>query len=137
MRKGLSESKLKLFKFIISIAAITLVVLIYVHQQIELVKLSYAIDYKEKSLEHMLDRKEGLGYNIKELEAPSRLERVLLSQKIDVSFPKRGRVIKIASLSANAGSIGPLRTAKTEKMVNIFGILEFFGIAREAQAREK
>lgn len=137
MRKGLSDLKLKLFKFIISITAITLIALIYVHQQIELVKLSYAIDGKERNIEHMLDRRESLGYNIKELESPSRLEKALLSQKIEVAFPKRGEVVKVASLLADDASGRPLKKLAIEKKANISGILEFFGIAREAQAKEK
>ena len=65
------------FKSLIMISFLTLVALIYVHQQVELLKLSYAIDYKEKKLKDILDRKEVLGYNISNLEDPSRLEGIL------------------------------------------------------------
>ena len=62
---------MKLFRTIASVAVITLVALVYVHQQVELVKLSYSIETKEKKLRVMLDRKERLDYNINNLEAPS------------------------------------------------------------------
>ena len=59
------------------IGFITLVALVYVHQQIELIKLSYAIECKEKKLKEILDHNEGLGYNIENLEDPARLEQIL------------------------------------------------------------
>lgn len=127
----------KVFKFMISIAMVTLAALIYVHQQVELVKISYAISTKEMDLEDMLDRRESLGYNIKELESPSRLERVLVSRKIDIAFPKRDHVVKVASLPSNAGVAEPLRRTGIEKKAKAIGILKLFGLDREAQAKEK
>lgn len=120
----------------ISIAVVTLAALIYVHQQVELVKLSYAIDYKEKNLEDMLDRKQNLEYNINNLEAPSRLEKVLVSRKVDIAFPKRSQVVRAANYSHNTRS-SAIRAAGVERKVNRFGIFEFFGLKAEAQAKEK
>ena len=67
--RGLERQKgfnsfMRLFKSIIPISFVTALALLYVHQQVELVKLSYAIEYKEKKVKDMLDRKGGLGYNI-------------------------------------------------------------------------
>ena len=75
----MSSVSARLFRYIGSIATVTIIALAYVHQQVELVKLGYAIDYKEKNLEYILDRVNGLEYNISDLEKPSRLESVLLS----------------------------------------------------------
>ena len=123
-------------KYIISIAAVTFAALVYVHQQIEAVKLSYAIDNKEKRLEYMLDQKCSLEYNINNLSAPSRLERTLLSRKIDLAFPKRGQIVRAANAPWNGGN-SRVRTAGIEQKINRFGILEFFGLRAEAQAKEK
>lgn len=123
-------------KYIISIACVTLLALLYVHQQVELVKLSYAIEYKEKSLEDILDRKQNLEYNVNNLEAPSRLEKVLISRRIDIAFPKRSQVVGRASVSPNARNAS-LAAAGVERKVNRFGIFEFFGLRAEAQAKEK
>lgn len=137
MQKGLSDLTLRLLKFIVSMTIITLAALVYVHQQIELVKLSYAIDQKEKKVEHMLDYKEGLGYNIKELENPSRLEKVLVARKIDMVFPKRGQVVTVRGIPSNAKIGEQLKTIGLERKTNIFRIFEFLGLNREAQAKEK
>ncbi len=130
---------MRIFKFIISIIILTLASLLYVHQQVELVKLSYAIDYKEKKLEHALDRKEALRYNIKQLEDPSRLEKILIAKKIDVSFPKKGQVVNAYILSSNTKSKieGSVKSAGIERKTNIFKIFEFFGLRAEAQAKER
>ena len=39
---------MRLFKSIASIAVVTLVALVYVHQQVELVKLSYSIEIERE-----------------------------------------------------------------------------------------
>ena len=128
---------MRLFKIIICICAVTLTALIYVHQQVELVKLSYAIGFKEKKLKEILDHKESLSYNIENLESPSRLERVLLAQKIDIAFPKRTQVVKTKKVAPTLRKEDVVRATAIERKVDLFGILEFFSPNREAQAEEK
>ncbi len=124
---------MRLFRNITSLAIATLVALVYVHQQVELVKLSYTIEHKEHKLEYMLDHKDILAYNIDNLEAPSRLEKALISQKIDITFPKRGQIVKTPSGTKSVS----VRKAAIEKKVSRFGIFEFFGFGREAHAKER
>lgn len=125
------------FKTLIMISFMTLVALFYVHQQVELVKLSYAIDKKERALKDILDRKEALGYNISNLEDPSRLEGILLAKKIDISFPKRGQVFKVVKKDIRSIRKESFRKAAVESKGGAFGLLEFLGFKAEAQARER
>lgn len=114
------------------IVSATLVALLYVHQQVELVKLSYAIELKEKTLKDVLDHNEGLGYNIDNLEAPSRLEEALLAKKIEVAFPKRGHVVRLASSKYSGKDRRPY-TLKVSKKHDIFAFLDFLTPKAEAQ----
>jgi len=84
---------MRLFRYVISMTIVTVAALVYVHQQIELVKLGYTIDCKEKLYKEMLDRRDIMRYNISNLESPSRLENVLLSKKVTVSYPKNAQII--------------------------------------------
>lgn len=127
---------MRLFKSITMISIVTLIALVYVHQQVELVKLSYSIDSKEKKLKDVLDRRASLQYNINNLEAPSRLEKVLISQKIDVAFPGKGHVVRLARASG-FGNEEKLRTSGVEKRFNIFGFIDFLSPRAEAQVKEK
>ncbi|MCX5677717.1 MAG: hypothetical protein NTY76_01215 [Candidatus Omnitrophica bacterium] len=114
------------------IVSATLVALLYVHQQVELVKLSYSIELKEKTLKDVLDHNEGLGYNIDNLEAPNRLEEVLLAKKIEVAFPKRGHVVRLAS-SKYSGSDRRPYILKASKKHDIFAFFDFLTPKAEAQ----
>ena len=120
----------------ISILAITSIALLYVHQQIELVRLSYTIDTKEKRLEDMLDHKESLEYNINDLESPSRLEKALSFAKIDIAFPRRSQIVRVSNVSPSAKG-ARLKEAGIERKVSKFGILDLFDLKAEAQAKEK
>ncbi len=128
---------MKLFKMVSSISVITLIALLYVHQQVELVKLSYAIEYKEKSLKDILDRRDMLGYNIDNLEAPSRLERVLISRNIDMAFPRKGNVVKIAKYEPKNAARRHAGAVSSGNRTYLAGLFDFMGLRSEAQANEK
>ena len=127
---------MRLFRSIASIAVLTLVALVYVHQQVELVKLSYSIEAKEKKLKDMLDHKERLDYNINNLEDPSRLEKILMSKNIAVAFPGKYNVVKIARATDRSAE-DRLRSSSIDKKFNVFGIADFLGPRAEAQAKER
>ena len=127
---------MRLFKYIIILGIVTMTALVYVHQQVELVKLSYEIDCKEKKLKEMLDRKGILRYNISNLESPSRLEKVLLERKISVSYPKKGQVIRLAR-NPSYGLSGSLRISGLEERAGIFKLFDFLGGRPDAHANEK
>jgi len=124
-------------KSILTVIVMTLLALLYVHQRVELVKLSYEIDCKEKCLNEMLDRKEHLGYNVDNLEAPSRLENILLAKNIEIGLPKRAQIVKGRQQVFAVQVERPLRTASIETRSSIAKIFEFLGLGAEAHAKEK
>ena len=111
--------------------------LIYVHQQIEVVKLSYALDNKERKAEDMLDRKRALEYNINGLASPTRLEKALYSQRIDVAFPKRSQVVMAHPKAEHRLKNVFMKETAIERKTVKFSVLDIFGLRAEAQAREK
>lgn len=124
---------MRILRAILPIAIFTAASLMYVHQQVELVKLSYNIEKKEKKLNEELDRKEQLSYNIKNLEAPSRLESALLAKNIDITFPRKGNVLKMArSYVVTDRGLSGIRSRVLEKRFNIFGFLDIFTSKAEA-----
>ena len=127
---------MRLFRYIMLLGIVTLTALVYVHQQVELVKLSYEIDCKEKKLKEMLDRKGILRYNISNLESPSRLEKVLLERKVSVSYPKNRQVMRLARKDSYVPS-GPLRVSGLEERAGIFKLFDFLGGRPDVHAGEK
>ena len=120
------------------LGVVTFAALVYVHQQVELVKLSYEIDCKEKKLKEMLDHKGILRYNISNLESPSRLERALLEKKVSVGYPKKGQVIKLARSPSYAMEKGRfLRVSGLEERAGIFKLFDFLGGRIDSSVREK
>ena len=128
---------MKVFKTVGMICVITLSALLYVHQQIELVKLSYVINLKEKKVKEMLDHKGRLSYNIENLESPERLEKILLARKIDIAFPKRSHVVAVKSNDRYFMSHEQRLAAAAEQKGSFFGIFDFFIPRAEAQTKEQ
>jgi hypothetical protein len=125
----------KLFRYIISISILTIAALVYVHQQIELVKLGYEIDCKDKKVKEMLDRRDILRYNISNLESPSRLENALSSRKVTVAYPKRGQVIVWSKTPDSSRPV--LNISGLEERMPIFRFFDFIAGRAETHAREK
>jgi len=128
---------MRLLRYIISIGILTFAGLVYVHQQIELVKLSYEIDCKDKKAKEMLDHRDILRYNISNLESPSRLENVLSSKNVLVSYPRRGQVIVLSKAHSYPSALPVLGTKSLEDRVPIFRFFDFLIGRAEAHAREK
>lgn len=126
---------MRAFRVSIIIVSATAVALLYVHQQVELVKLSYSIEIKEKALKDVLDHNEGLGYNIDNLEAPNRLEEALLAKKVEIAFPKRGHVVRLAG-SKHKRSDGRPYILKVAKRYDIFAFFDFLTPKAEAQVNQ-
>lgn len=129
---------MRIFRQAASIGIVTMLALAYVHQHVELVKMSYAIQYNEKRVAKLLDRNERLGYTIDNLENPSRLESVLRAQNIDIAMPKRGQIVQVARAAGSARGFTPDR----QESVGVegrfpFNILDFLSLRAEAQARER
>lgn len=125
---------MRALRITLMVATVTLVALLYVHQQVELVKLSYVIECKEKTLKDIVDHNEGLGYNINNLEAPNRLEEALLAKRVEVAYPKRGHVVQLAS-TKYAGNRRPY-ALKVSKKPDIFAIFDFLIPKAEAQVNQ-
>lgn len=127
---------MRVFRVFFLISAFTLIALIYVHQQIEIVKLSYAIESGEKRMVVLLDQREKLVYNLDHLTSPAKMESLLAANNIKVEYPKRDQVIKVARIPA-AKTKGHARLARFERRGMISGMLGLIGMNREAQAKER
>ena len=127
---------MKMTKPVILIIVVTFFSLVYVHQQVELVKLSYAIESREKKMKDMLDFKDSVSYTIKNLESPSRLEKILLAKNIDVALPKASQVVMAREAAAEPARGERLKAAGLDRRFDLFGILDFLNPRAEAQAKQ-
>lgn len=127
---------MKVFRYIFAVSIITFSALVYVHQQIESVKLSYEIGCKEKKLKELIDRKDILRYNISNLESPSRLEHALSSKKVAVAYPKKEQIIMLTRTPSFIRDERILTISGLTERAGLFKLLDFLGGRAEAHARE-
>jgi hypothetical protein len=121
---------MKIYKFSITLTLVTLVALLYVHQQVQLLKISYRINANEKDLTRLLDQNRALIYNITRLKSPVNLDKKFLASKKDYSIPQQWQIVKVATPKEEKQ---PVMLAKTEK--RSFAILnKLFGRPKEAMA---
>ncbi|MDD5450233.1 MAG: hypothetical protein PHO42_06570 [Candidatus Omnitrophica bacterium] len=120
---------MKIRKFSIFLVLITCLALLYVHQQVQLLRISYEINFSEKEMSRLLDQNRVLVYNVTRLKSPVYLDNNFLAAKKDYAIPKQWQVIEVAAQKENRR---PVAVASLEKKT--FGIFKIFGKPREAMA---
>ncbi len=75
-------------RFTMILVSATLASLLYVHAQVEAVRIGYTIQKQEEAKVLFLDRARALKYNISRLKAPYVLEKRLLAEHIELESPK-------------------------------------------------
>lgn len=120
---------MRIHKFSITLVFVTAVALLYVHQQVQLLKISYKINANEKDFTRLLDRNRSLIYNITSIKSPVNLDKNFLASKKDYSIPQQWQIVKVALPKAEKRAV---MLAKAEKKP--FGIFKLFGKPKEAFA---
>ena len=87
---------MRISKFFLIIVMATAVTLGYVHQQIELLKVSYRIEVNEKNMAKLLDRNSFLLYNLIALKSPHNLEQILLAKNMNFELPTLHQLVRIS-----------------------------------------
>lgn len=126
---------MKVFRALSCIGVCTIVALIYVHQQVEVVKMNYVLRNQEEGLSVLLDRREKLVYNLNHLSSPSQLEGALLAKNVEVKYPGKEQVIRVAAAGSSLKT--SMRLAHLSAKGAFDSFLELAGMGREAQAKER
>jgi len=121
---------MKIYKFSVCLILVTLLALLYVHQQVQLVKVSYGIEFNERKITTLLDQNKALMYNIAKLKSPAGLQKKLLASKKEFSIPQQWKVVEIAVPKANKDQL-ITANAKTQTP---FGFLKQIGRPKEVFA---
>ena len=83
-------AKIKFFRRIACIVLCAIFALIYVHQEVEIVKTGLYINDNHRQLAFLLDQYRSLVYNLSELESPRRIEDNLNMKEIALFVPGKG-----------------------------------------------
>ena len=119
-------------RWILYTALGTVLCLLYVFQQTEIVKLGYRITSAEKNLSASLDRRTSLQYILSSLESPLSIDKNLFLNKD--SFEMAGKYILVKVVSkANLSGIG-VAAQKKESLFKRLALQTLFA-GKQAEAR--
>lgn len=90
-------------KIILMMAAGSCFFLLYVHEQVALLDVSYAIDERAEKLGHLSEEYRQLRFEVEQLKAPRLLDEKMKQMSLDLTLPQEIRVIRMpATLPAEA-----------------------------------
>ena len=81
-------------KIIFGVGLLTLLLLLYVHEQVALVRVSYLIDSKSAALNHMSEEYRQLKFDVDQLKAPRLLEEKMKTLSLDLALPQEIHVVR-------------------------------------------
>lgn len=118
---------MKLSKFLLTISSITLISLLYVYQQTEILRLAYAGEKKITAFEDLLDKNSILRYNIGKSASLVHIGSKI-SGSADYEMPGTYRLVRLVSRqrSSKAAQVA----FKRENLLS-----RLFGIKQQAEAR--
>ena len=121
---------MRIYRFSVFLALVTMGALLYVHQQAQLLKISYIIEANERQLASLLDQNRTLVYNITKLKSPVSLEKRFLASKKDFRVPQQWQVVQVTIPKEETP-----RTMVAQVEDKTPGIFKIFGKPREAFAK--
>lgn len=96
-------------KTILGIGVLTLLLLVYVHEQIALVRVSYLIDAKSVEYSRLSEEYRRIKFEVDQLKAPRLLEEKMKNLSLQLTLPQEIHVIKTPApkLSVQDRQISP------------------------------
>lgn len=123
---------MRLSKYLTILIFITIISLVYTHQQFLLIRANYSIVEIETRLSQLLDQHKKLMYNVSTLESPATLEVRLRDEGIKYSIPRQWAVVK----GGRVPGVG-LDAVAVRRSVVLEKILSFIAGKAEDQALAK
>ena len=108
-------------KLVVIFCVITAVLLLYVHERVEMLRLSYHIYEKSAQLSKRAEEFRQLKFEVSQLRSPQSLERRLQELSFPLTVPKEIKVLKVPSEPVSpVGEPLPLR-APSQKLFQFLG----------------
>ena len=104
----------------------TLLLLLYVHQQISILQVSYSIEKKEREVARLSEDYKISKFELTRLYSPYLLSRRVKSASLNLTTPKAREIIKVTK---------PRMIAPPAPVVPWPNRLPWFGFVKEAQAK--
>ncbi len=89
-------------KMIFGVATVTLLLLVYVHEQVSLVRISYLLDSKSDALVRMSEEYRQLKFEVDQLKAPRLLEEKMKNLSLDLTLPQEIHVVRTPAVRLDA-----------------------------------
>ena len=123
---------MRLSRFILLVAFVTLTCIIYVQLQVQIFEFAYNGKKKEVAFKELLDRKNTLMYNVFWLESAQNIGTSLLSRDVNLQFSEKSQLASIDLPLQLAGSFTTEPKIETKRQ-NF--LISFFSLKSEAQAK--
>ena len=117
-------------KILVSCLVVTGALLLYVHERVEVLRVSYGIYAKASRLSEQSEEYRRLKFEVGQLRSPENLEKRLKELSLTLTLPKQIQVLRIPQVKTSLGTL-PLPSAPPPR-----SLTQFFGQwIQVAQAR--
>jgi len=124
---------MKLSKILQLLSIVTILSLIYIHMQMQIIQLAYEGKVKEKRIIDLKEDNGMMAYNISRLKSANHLGGRLLSEHSGLKFRDNGSIVQL--VTAGWQSEVEDDVAKENAQKKITPLMKFFSMLSQAEAR--
>ena len=121
-------------RYLFTTALVTVLGLLYVFQQTQVIQLGYRITAEERRLEEAQDRRTALEFTLSTLESPVSIEQNFMLPNGSFEMPSALRLVKVEVPAAASAAALSVATSSTSSGWRRFAFHSLFS-ARPAEAR--
>ena len=108
-------------KTILSVAFVSALMLLYVHEQVALFRISYQLDAKSEKLARLSEDYRKVKFEVDQLRAPRLLENKMKELSLNLALPKEVRVIRIPAAEKVEVPVTRLSIPTQDRFFNFLG----------------
>ena len=123
---------MRFLRFLKVMATLTVLAVVYIHLQIQIIKLAYNAKNKEQQIQKLLEEQGRITYEILTLKSANHLGVKLLNDKSDMKFLDHSSIVKVETPEIVREQIH-LVTGERVKKPNLFASI--FSLRSQAEAK--
>ncbi len=115
-------------KILLGIVGLAFLLLLYVHEQVSLFRVSYLLDDRADTLSRLSEEYRSLKFEVDQLKAPRLLEEKIKLLSMDLTLPQEIRVVRTLAPKLEAPVQDLSESQASSRMFNMLG--KWIGIAQ-------
>ena len=108
-------------KTILGVSAVAIFLLLYVHEHISLLRISYTLEDKSEKLVRLSEEFRNVKFEVDQLKAPRLLEAKIKEKQLNLGLPNEVRVLRTAAVPIQETPLAVSASPMSDRVLHFLG----------------